>query len=30
MNALTDRFGVFDRLGSALAALGVPRTRARD
>ena len=30
MNALTDRFGVFDRLASALAALGVPRTRACD
>jgi hypothetical protein len=30
MNPLTDRLRVFDGLGHALAAIGVPRTTARD
>ena len=30
MNALIDRFRLFDGLGHGLAALGMPRTRARD
>jgi hypothetical protein len=30
MNALTDRLGLFDGLGHVVAALGAPRTTARD
>jgi hypothetical protein len=30
MNALIDRFRLFEGLGHGLAALGMPRTMARD